>query len=39
MNALGKNLSGFGWLDREQAELPGLERQNGTDPRLLRENH
>lgn len=33
------NLSRFEWLDREQVEVPRLERQNGTNLRLLRENH
>lgn len=38
MDAVGKK-SGFGWLKREQAELPRLGSQNGTDPSLHRENH
>lgn len=35
----GGNLAEFGSPERKQAELPRLERENGTNLRLLREVH
>lgn len=35
----GGNLAGFGSLERKQTELPRLERENGTNPRLLKKVH